>query len=50
MQTVDIGPTIDKYSKEYRKIINKRYYLRHREEIRENASPEDGFKGKPRKV
>jgi len=33
MQTVDIDPTIDKYSKEYRKLVNKRYYLRHREEI-----------------
>ena len=41
MQTVDIDPTIDKYSKDYRKIINKRYYLRHREEIREKASSED---------
>jgi hypothetical protein len=27
MQTVDIDPTIDKYSKEYRKLINKRYYF-----------------------
>ena len=41
MQTVDIDPTIDKYSKEYRKLVNKRYYLRHREEIRKKASSED---------
>lgn len=41
MQTVDIDPTIDKYSKEYRKLANKRYYLRHREEIKKTASSED---------
>ena len=41
MQTVDIDPTIDKYSKEYRKLVNKRYYLRYREEIMKKASSED---------